>query len=142
MGKMEIFIEGLRMSLDACSKVLFSENYLQYLRTAFQDGPETALHLALRNGHGNLHMLVTKFLDEAIAQGLIPPTNSSLEAEILLAQIQGDDLLKALLCREAPSEARIGNRINVALAGFSGRMSVNQCSWPFACPKQPMVPAT
>lgn len=114
------------MSLDACSKVLFSENYLQYLRTAFQDGPETALHLALRNGHGNLHMLVTKFLDEAIAQGLIREVDPSLEAELLLAQVQGDDLIKALLCREKPSAARVANRIEAALAGFGGRLSMER----------------
>lgn len=123
MGKMEIFIEGLRMSLDACAKVLFSENYLQYLRTAYQDGPETALHLALRNGHGNLHMLVTKFLDEAIAQGLIREVDPSMEAELPLAQVQGDDLIKALLCREMPPAERVANRIEAALAAFHGRMS-------------------
>lgn len=123
MDKQVLFVDGLRMSLQACATVLFSDNYLCYLRTAFRDGPTEVLQAALKSGHGSLHLLIAKFLCEAINQGVLQPIDVDLEAEILLAQLQGGDFLAALLCDSRPMPTQIVERIDVALASLLGRVT-------------------
>jgi hypothetical protein len=112
------FEASLRDALVACSDVLWSEAYLEYLRSAFLEHEDEVVWRAILSGHGGVRELLRGFLEASARKGAIRESDFQFQAEMLLALVQGIDFVEALLCRQAPQPHLIRARIAAAAAGF------------------------
>lgn len=117
----ETYAEGLHVALKACAEVLFERSYVEFLRLAFAEGERDILRLALETGHGGVKGLLRSFLAEGVERRLTAPVDCDLEAELLLAQVQGLALIDALLRGREADEEELAHRVERAAADFCRR---------------------
>ncbi|MGE4281626.1 MAG: TetR/AcrR family transcriptional regulator C-terminal domain-containing protein [Magnetospirillum sp.] len=111
------FRDGLRLALRQCAAILLEGSYPRYLRLAMAADETEVLRVAVKSGHGGTCAMVAAYLSEAADQGILPPMDFTLQAEILMGQVQANDFARAL-AGIAPDPKRTGERVDQAVATF------------------------